>query len=149
MRTLSRHLLSTTMALAVPLALSPLMASAQEPPPEPEPPQCTATVEPVTIEAGLAAVQVTAALSEDIGPVDQFTGPEDSGLTLADPADIPRVDMANPEEEPRPIEMTPETNSVALWLNTAEVVPGELEVRLHSQQSYCTAQITVIETPEL
>ncbi len=45
--------------------------------------------------------------------------------------------------------MTPETNSVALWLNTVRVTPGELEVRIHSQDSYCTGQITVIATPGL
>lgn len=147
MRALSTHFLSTTMALAVPLALAPLALSAQEP--TQEAPQCIATVEPLEIQAGQAAVQIKATLSEDIGPVSEFTGPEDSGLTLADPADIPRVDMANPEEEPSPIVMTPETNSVTLWLTTAEVTPGEFEVRLQSEQSYCTAQVAVIETPGL
>lgn len=149
MFTRPKHLLSTTMALAIPFALAPLMVSAQEPVEEEEPIQCTAAVEPPMIEAGQAAVQVTATLSEDIGPVGEFTGPEDSGLSLAAPADIPRVDMANPEEEPQPIVMTPETNSVALWLSTAEVTPGEFQVRLESEDGYCSAQLVVIETPGL
>jgi hypothetical protein len=57
--------------------------------------------------------------------------------------------MANPEEEPQPIVMTPETNSVALWLSTAEVTPGEFQVRLESEESYCSAQLVVIEAPGL
>lgn len=146
MRTLSKHLLSTTMALAVPLALAPVLLSAQEPP---EAPQCIATVEPVEVQAGQAAVQITATLSEDIGAVSTFTGPEDAGLALAAPADIPRVDMANPEEEPQPIVMTPETNSVALWLSTAEAAPGDFEVRLESAEDSCTASVTVVEAPDL
>lgn len=148
MRALSQKFLSTTLLMAVPLALAPAMVSAQEPTEE-VPPQCTALVEPVEVPAGEAAVQVTAALSEDIGAITEFQGPEDSGLQLANPADIPRVDMANPEEEPRPIVMTPESNIAALWLSTAEVTPGEFEVQLKSEQGQCTAQLTVIGTPGL
>lgn len=147
MRTLSKHFLSTTMALAVPLVLAPGVASAQEP--VPEGPQCIATVEPVEVQAGQPAVLITAALSEDIGAISTFTGPEDSGLALADPADIPRVDMANPEEEPQPIVMTPEANNVALWLSTAEVEPGAFEVRLESEQGHCVANVVVVESPGL
>lgn len=142
MRTQLNPFGAAAMLLALPLAFSPEV-SAQEP--TQEVPQCVATVEPVEIQAGQAAVQVTATLSEDIGEVNAFTGPEDSGLALADPADIPRVDMANPEEEPQPIVLTPETNSVALWLTTADVAPGEIEAQLESEEGSCTAQLVVVE----
>ncbi|HZD03472.1 MAG TPA: hypothetical protein VE173_01100, partial [Longimicrobiales bacterium] len=132
MRALSEQFLSTSLLLAIPLALAPAAVSAQDP--TQEIPQCTATVTPTEIEAGSAALQVTASLSDDIGPVTTFEGPEDSNLKLADPADIPRVEMANPDEAPRPIVMTPETNSVSLWLSTQDVTPGQFEVHLRSDQ---------------
>lgn len=143
MRTRSEQFLSTTLLLALPLALAPAAASAQSS--MQEAPQCTASVAPVELHAGQAAVQITAALSEDIGPVVTFQGPEDSGLKLADPADIPRAEMANPDQSPQPIVMTPETNSVSLWLSTSGVKPGDYEVQIRSEQKSCTGQLTVTE----
>lgn len=144
MRARSEQLLSTTLLLAIPLALAPAAVSAQDP--AQEAPQCTATVTPTEVEAGSAALQITASLSEDIGPITTFEGPEDSNLELAAPADIPRVEMANPDEAPHPIVMTPETNSVSLWLSTQDVTPGDFEVHLQSEQGVCTAQLTVTGT---
>lgn len=145
MQSLSKTSLSTALLLAVPLALAPAALTAQEP--TQEAPQCTATVSPTEVHAGEAAIQINTVLSENIGPIVAFEGPEESGLTLAVPTDIPRADMANPEEEVQPIVMTPETNGAALWISTAEVTPGEFEVTLRSEEGTCTAQLTVIETP--
>jgi hypothetical protein len=131
MRALSRILL-----LTIPIALTPALVSAQVP-------ECTAAIDPGEIPTGIAAVQITAVLSEDIGMIRTFEAPEDSGLRLADPADIPRVDMANPEELPRPIVMTPSTNEVTIWVNTANVTPGKYDVHFGSSGGLCTAQLTV------
>jgi hypothetical protein len=130
------HALTRILLLSVPIAFTPTVVSAQIP-------ECAAVVSPGEIPAGVAAVQITAVLSEDIGTVQTFEAPEDSGLRLADPADIPRVDMANPEEMPRPIVMTPATNEVTIWLNTTYVTPGKYDVHFGSAGGICVAPLTV------
>jgi len=116
----------------------------QEAAAEPEIMQCAATVTPAELHAGQAAVQITATLSEDVGAIAGFEGPEESGLALADPADIPRAELAA-EEEVQPIDITAETNIVSLWLTTAETAPGEYEAQLTSEQGSCAVTLTVTE----
>jgi len=106
-------------------------------------PECTAAVSPGEIPVGMAAVRITAVLPDDMGMVSTFEAPEDSGLRLADPADIPRMDMANPEEMPRPIVMTPGTNEVTIWLNTTYVTPGKYDVHFGSADGICMAPLNV------
>jgi hypothetical protein len=133
------HALTRILLLSVPIALTPTMVSAQIP-------ECTASISPGEIPAGVAAVQITAVLSEDIGMVMTFEAPEDSRLRLADPADIPRMDMANPGEMPRPMVMTPAMDEVTIWLNTTYVTPGKYDVHFASAGGMCMAALTV--TPE-
>jgi hypothetical protein len=142
MRARFEHILSTALLMALTLVLAPSLVSAQDAVLE-QAAQCIATVDPAEVPAGQAAVQLNATLSEDIGAVAGFEGPQDSNLKLADPADIPRVDMAA-EEEARPIVMTPETNSVSIWLSTAESTPGTYEATLTSEAGTCSASITVV-----
>lgn len=142
MRAPIEGLLSTGLILAMALALQPATAAAQD---VPEAPVCEVEVEPAEVPAGEAAIRITATLSEVIGPVQGLDAPEQSGLKLADPADIPRVDMANPEEEAQPIAMTPdEPNRVQVWLNTADVADlGEHPFVLTSESGECRGLLTV------
>jgi hypothetical protein len=81
-------------------------------------------------------------LSEDIGAVSDIDSPT-SGLTLASPEDL-RVDMANPEATPEPIEMAADAeNTVNLWLNSVDAQAGEHEFFLISEQGRCAATVTI------
>lgn len=130
------HALTRILLLSIPIALTPTLVSAQIP-------ECTASISPGEILAGVAAVQITAVLSEDIGMVQTFEAPEGSGLRLADPADIPRADMSNPEAMPRPMVMTPSTNEVTIWVNTTNVTPGKYDILFGSAGGMCMAPLTV------
>jgi hypothetical protein len=131
------HALTRILLLSVPIALTPALGSAQMP-------ECMAAITPQEgIPTGMAAVRITAVLPDDMGAVRSFEAPEDSQLRLADPADIPRVDMANPEEVPRPIVMTPGTNEVTVWLNTIHVTPGTYDIRFGSARGVCMAPLIV------
>ena len=151
------NIVAAALLAGLPLALSPAAAIAQDAEPEPieqeaveqealeqEALQCVATADPAELQAGQPAIQVTASLSEDIGTVAGFQAPVESGLGLADPADIPRAELAA-EEEVRPIEMTPETNTVSFWLTTAQTAPGTYEAEVTSEEGSCTVTLTVIE----
>jgi hypothetical protein len=130
------HALTRILLLSVPIALTPALGSAQIP-------ECTASISPKEIPAGMTAVRITAVFPEDFGMVRTFEAPEDSGLRLANPGDIPRVDMANPEEMPRPMVMTPGTNEATIWLNTSYVTPGKYDVHFTSAGGTCMAPLTV------
>lgn len=132
----------TALALVLPAAFLPQMGSAQVEE-EPEEPQvCTAQTE-TTVAPGESAVSVTFTLSEDIGPILGIQSSE-SGLVVADPADLPRVDMANPEATPQPIEMSNEAeNTVIVWLNAADAQEGTHEFWLVSEGARCASSITV------
>jgi hypothetical protein len=131
------------LTLALPAALLPQTASAQEEPVEPEPMQCTAEADVSSIAVGETAVQVTYRLSEDIGPVVGIESPT-SGLVVAAPEDLPRVDMANPEATPEPIQLSNEAeNTFILWLNSANAQAGDHELFLISEQGTCATQVTI------
>lgn len=130
------------LALVLPAAFLPQVGSAQvEEEPE-EPLVCTAQTE-VTVAPGQSAVSVTFTLSEDIGPILGVESSE-SGLLVADPADLPRVDMANPEATPQPIQISNEAeNTVIVWLNSADAQEGTHEFWLVSEGARCASTITV------
>jgi len=146
-------IIAAALFVGLPLAVSPAAVTAQdadvealeqEAPEQQEAQQCVATADPTELQAGQPAIQVTASLSEDLGIVGGFQGPEASGLGLADPADIPRAELAA-EEEVASIAMTPETNTVSFWLSTAESTPGTYEAEVTSEQGSCTLTLNVVE----
>lgn len=129
------------LALILPAALLPQTANAQVEAPE-APMTCTAETEAV-IAPGEVALSATFVLSEDIGEITGVASPE-SGVVVANPADLPRVDMANPEETPAPIEMSAEEeNTVTVWLNSTNAQEGEHEFWLVSDGARCASTITV------
>jgi hypothetical protein len=136
----------TTSALAAALSLAflvPGSALAQEEPTPPEPVACTAQPNVEAVAPGQAAALVAFTLSNDIGPVIGIEAPE-SGLVVAAPEDLPRVDMANPEETPKPIQMSLEAaNTAIVWLNSTHAQPGVYEVWLVSEAGRCAATVTV------
>ncbi len=139
MQTLSRSLAGLA-ALACVFALGISPVSAQEPEAEAAP-QCTAEVAPAQIEAGAPAVQLTVALSEDVGEVTGVEAPE-AGISVAAPGDLPRTDMAA-ETAPQPIAMADQGNAWTIWLNTTQATPGTHEVTFTGTDGTCQAQITV------
>jgi hypothetical protein len=129
------------LALALLITGTPRALVAQE---ETQPQQCTATAAPTEVEAGQAAIRVTFTFSEEIGAVTELKAPEESGIKLAVPEDLPRQDMANPDLPPKPIEMSQEGASEAyIWLNTGEAVEGSYEIALTGAQGSCMAHLTV------
>jgi hypothetical protein len=130
-------------ALALVLLFSgtPRVLAAQD---QAGPQQCSATAVPAEVEAGQAAVRVTFTFSEAIGAVTDLKAPEESGIKLAVPDDLPRQEMANPEIPPKPIEMSLENASEAyLWLNTGSAVEGQYEIALTGAQGSCTGHLTI------
>ncbi len=139
-KSLSNALLPA-LVLALPFAASPQALTAQE---QAEPQQCTAEVLPLEVAAGQPAVRVAFTLSEDVGTISAIQAPEDTGILIAAPEDLPRQDMANPDTPPKPIEMSREDANVAvLWLNTNAAVPGTHEVSLTGENGSCVAHLTV------
>lgn len=102
--------------------------------------ECTAEVSPAAIPAGSAAAQVTLSLSGEVGPITEL-GESDSGITLADPADLPRTDMAA-ETAPTPIQMSGQ-NVWQLWLDTREAEAGDHEFEVVGATGTCTATLTI------
>jgi hypothetical protein len=112
---------------------------------------CTVEVDPAELPAGEAAIHVLATLSENLGPLTGFEAPEESGIVIADPADIPRAEMANEGEEevaPLPIELGAEANVFTVWLSTEEAVAGAFDVRFTTAEGYCDARINVVTAGE-
>lgn len=138
---LLKRSLNTAVALALALAFFVTGAMAQEPA-FPAAAQCTAQASPGEVPAGEAAFRVTFNLSEGIGSVTGVQAAEGSGLALASPGDIPRAEMANPEEEARPIELA-EANAVIVWLSTAGAQAGEYDLTLLGEGGACDATVTV------
>lgn len=140
MSTLSR---STTPVVLAVLALSAgaMDLAAQE---AETPETCTATVVPTEIDAATAATSLSVTLSETIGAVEEFRPAEESGLAIAAPEDLPRVDMAQEEGEThRPIEMANEGNAVTIWLNSEAASAGTHEFTLVGSEGECTGSVTV------
>lgn len=105
--------------------------------------QCNAELTPAQVEIGSRAVQLTAKLSENIGPITDFKAPEASGLVLASPTDLPRTDLAAGAAEARPIKMAEGTNSWTLYLNTSNAKAGQHEVTLVARDRECKSRLTV------
>jgi hypothetical protein len=121
-----------------------LAAQEEQPQEELQLEACTATQEPFEIETGQVAVPVTFTLSESIGVVSRLDAPEESGLSIAAVEDLPRTEMANPEEQPEPIVMSVESpNVVTLWLSTANSAAGEHDVVLAGETGTCSARVAV------
>lgn len=140
--------LPVALAAVVGLALAPSGLRAQEKAKESADQQaCTAKVTPAAVEPGQKAVEVVAALSQDVGPIAQLKAEKGSGVALAQTADLPKSQqkMARSEKgnEPAAIEMSKEANSATLWLSTVDATPGEHAVELQGQDGTCTARITV------
>jgi hypothetical protein len=110
---------------------------AQEPPA-----QCTAEVAPAELATGEAALRVIFTLSESIGSISGVDA-VGSGLALAAPEDIPRAEMASPDEAPRPIELGAEANTVTVWLRTADAQAGEFALTLQGEGGTCQARVAV------
>lgn len=104
-------------------------------------PACTAEVLPAEIAAGASAVRLTVALSADVGDVASMEAPEESGLAIAAPADLPRIPLAT--EEPLAITRGMGDNTWTVWVNTSEVDPGTHEVTFIGPEGRCTADLTV------
>jgi hypothetical protein len=137
MQTLSRSLAGlAALACVFAVGISPVSAQEQD-----AAPQCTAEVAPAQIEAGAPAVQLTVALSEDVGEITGLEAPE-SGISVAAPGDLPRTEMAA-ETAPQPIALADQGNAWTIWLNTTQAAPGTHEVTFTGTDGTCQAQVTV------
>jgi hypothetical protein len=143
MRTLPRYGLAAAMTL-VPLALMNNGASAQQPATDTQ--ACVAHVLPTSIPSGITASRLTVTLSKAIGDVTRFTPDEDSGITLADPKDLPPTDMARQGEAPKPIQMSNDAQSrVTVWLNTKEAKEGDYHFTLKGADGVCSGSLKVVQ----
>jgi len=138
------HTLTRNVALTAMVALLGLPASVNaQDEQDLDPQQCTAEISPMELEAGSNAVPLTVTLSEDVGDV---TGVEssDSGISVASPQDLARVDMAAEEEQSEPITMSDEQeNTWTIWLNTTMAEAGTYEVTFVGSEGDCSAEVTV------
>lgn len=143
-------------AVVLALLAVPSPATAQEQAQEAEAQeQCNVEIVPQEIEAGKAAVQVTATFSSDIGLVRELSAPEDSGIALASAEDLAMVQMARAEiaegeeaEQPQPIAMVGGTNEATIWLSTQEAEPGTYRFTLKGATGDCAAEVIVTEAGE-
>lgn len=137
--------LTALMALA-PLAFTSTTVSAQEEQPTPAMQQCTAEVLPSQVQSGQAAERVSISLSSAIGNVTELTTENaEAGVKVADPADLPKTEMAAEEAAPAPIEMAAENNSLTIWLNTEDAQPGTYPFTLTGESGSCTGSIEITE----
>jgi hypothetical protein len=115
------------------LVALPLGLSAQE---------CTAEVTPAQIEAGAPAVQLTVAMSTDVGEVERLEA-QGSGIAVASPRDLPRIELAA-GETPAPITMVAsEENTWNVWVTTDAAEPGTHRVTFIGSEGRCSADLTV------
>lgn len=134
------------LVLALALLFSPPELAAQEP----SEGICTATATPSEVPAGQDAVRVTFSFSEAIGIVSELGTPEESAVRLATSAELPRQEMANPENPATPIQMSNEGDTqVHLWLNTADAASGEYEVNILGSEGSCKGLLVVSDPGSL
>jgi hypothetical protein len=136
-----KRTVKTVLAPAAALAILATGAIAQQPPAAAAAPQCTAKATPAEIPASQTAVRVTLELSAGIGDVSAIEAPEGSGVALAEASDIPREGLANPAEQPQPIQLAAESNTVTLWIKTGQA--GEFSLKLQGANGTCDAAVTV------
>ena len=139
MRGISARAIPAFLALTVAFAGS---VSAQEAEAQPEAQVCTAELTPAHIAPSEAPIQITAVLSEDIG-FSGFEAPEESGLSVVAPEDVPAEAMAAEGETPQPITMAAEANTFLVWLSSKDAQAGTYEVTLTGETGTCTATIEV------
>jgi type 1 fimbria pilin len=135
----------SVLAPAIALALIATATNAQQAQAPGQAPaaQCTAQATPAEVATGQAAVKLSFTLSAPIGAVSGVEAPEGSGIALAAATDIPREGMANPAEQPRPIDLAADTNTLTLWIKTAGVQAGEFPLKLQGENGSCTVTVTV------
>lgn len=135
--------LTALMALT-PLAFTSTPASAQEEQPAPAMQPCTATVLPSQVQSGQKAERVSISLTSAVGNVTEFTTENaEAGVTLADPADLPKTEMAAEAAPQKPIEMAAETNRVTIWLNTESAQDGTYPFTLKGENGTCTGTLEI------
>lgn len=105
--------------------------------------ECTATVQPATVAGGAVAERMVVTLSEAIGDVTSFSPAEQSGLRLAAPSDLPRIPLAGAGDAPQPIQTANEGNSVTIWINSVDALPGEHEFSLLGADGECQGALTI------
>lgn len=131
----------SVLTLGAALAISPMHANAQAPTDQ----ACVDQPMPASLEAGAKAVAVTVQVPNEFGAVTGIEAAEESGIILAEVADLPRTDMADQDEvAPRPINMGDAAGMWTVWLNLSEVEPGSYDVTFSSKTSHCTAHLTVV-----
>ena len=137
--------LTALMALT-PLAFTSTPASAQEEQPTPAMQQCTAEVQPSQLHSGQKAERVSISLSSPVGNVAEFTTEDaEAGVKVADPADLPKTEMAAEETAQKPIEMAAENNRLTIWLNTEDAQPGTYPFTLKGDGGACTGSLVISE----
>lgn len=138
MHTLPRTIVATCLTAAA-VGLAPLAVAAQE---EQAQEACTAIVSPDLIPVGEQAVQLTLNLSHDVGPISGLETIESAGPKIADPANLPRTEMAAEAAPPELIEMSGE-NVWRVWISTENVEPGLHPLTFVGSQGRCTAEVTL------
>lgn len=129
-------------ALGAALVVMPTTLAGQEPP-EPQQRPCRAEISPAAVHAGSDAVRVMATLSEDVGSVTGVEGDEESGIAMANPADMPRTEMVAAGGQPEPIQMGAGRNAWTLWLSTADAQPGDHTVRVIADGGVCEGSLSI------
>jgi len=139
-----QHALRLAALLALPFALGPEAATAQEAEAT-EVQACTAVLSPALVPAGEAVVKVLATLTQDIGTIDGLKAPEGSGLAIVSPEDVPMEEMANSEGEAtaEATEMVDAEDTFIVWLNALEANAGEFDITLVGELGTCTATVEV------
>lgn len=140
---------SPAFALAAAMAFMPGAAIAQTPPTltPPASAMCVGDLSPASVEAGVKAVAVTVEVSEMMGAVTGIETGEDSGISMAIAADLPKTEMARPVGEvaaaAQLITMAEAANTWTIWLNVAEAEAGSHDVTFTSSAGNCTAHLLV------
>ena len=105
--------------------------------------ECTVSVMPLAVASGSVAERVAVTTSRPIGEITSFDATADSGVRLAQPSDLGRVDLASGAEPPAPIQMANEANRATLFLNTVGAEAGTYEFALSGSDGECRGTLTI------
>ncbi len=101
---------------------------------------------PSQLHSGQKAERVSISLSSPVGNVTEFTTEDaEAGVKVADPADLPKTEMAAEETAQKPIEMAAENNRLTIWLNTENAQPGTYPFTLKGDGGACTGSLEISE----
>ena len=128
--------------LVVCLVVAPAQGSAQA-----AGDSCVLRITPGTVDAGPAAVRVTARFSRDIGPVRALESPAGSGVDLTSRRTLERIGLLPAEDAERPgaAEAADRSARETVWLDLVAARAGTHRITLLGETGSCTGTLTVGE----